>query len=193
VKTVATTETERELRQLETELKRLEAEYNMFFAGRLARPPLKARSRVQALVKQYDRTSLQNYGDRFRFQTLQSRFAALADLWDRGLRAREEGRPGPFGRKPAAGAAGRTSSDERVLCVIALRDPRQDGDRLRRLHESLNQARGEVGENPMPLQQFAQLIDEELARVNASGDVEVSFRIAVKNGRAHITADAVEG
>ena len=28
--------------------------------------------------------------DRFRFQTLQSRYAAFVDLWDRGLRAREE-------------------------------------------------------------------------------------------------------
>ena len=41
----------RELTTLEAELKRLEAEYNMFFAGRLPRPPWETRGRVQALVK----------------------------------------------------------------------------------------------------------------------------------------------
>ena len=46
-----------------------------------------------AIVKKFDRSYIQNYGDRFRFQTLQSRYATFIDLWDRGLKAREEGRP----------------------------------------------------------------------------------------------------
>ena len=90
------TEIERGLQILEAELKRLEAEYNMYFAGRLPRPPWETRNRVDAIIKQYDRAYIQNYGDRFRFLTLQARFSAFVDLWDRGLRAREEGRPGPF-------------------------------------------------------------------------------------------------
>ena len=98
------TELERELQILESELRRLEGEYNMYFAGRLPRPPWETRSRVEALVKKLDRSHIQNYGDRFRFSTMQSRFSAFIDLWDRGLRAREEGRPGPFARKPAAPA-----------------------------------------------------------------------------------------
>jgi hypothetical protein len=90
---------------LEAELKRLEAEYNMFFSGRLAKPPWETRSRVEALVKKIDRSYIQNYGDRFRFTTLQARYATFVDLWDRGMRAREEGRPGPFAqpRPPAKG------------------------------------------------------------------------------------------
>jgi hypothetical protein len=47
---------------------------------------------VVALVKQYDRAHFQNYGDRFRFSTLQARFAALTRLWDRTIREKEEGR-----------------------------------------------------------------------------------------------------
>ena len=60
-----------DLQRLETELKRLEVEYNMFFAGRLPKPPWDTRGRVEALVKQYDRAHIQNFGDRFRFQSLQ--------------------------------------------------------------------------------------------------------------------------
>src|SRR5829696_6772681 len=88
------------MQRLEADLKQLEAEYNMFFSGRLPKPPWETRARVEALVKQYDRGHITNTGDRFRFLTLQSRFATFIDLWDRGLRAREEGRPGPFA-KPA--------------------------------------------------------------------------------------------
>ena len=58
---------DRELALLEAELRRLEAEYNMFFSGRLPRPPWETRSAVQTIVKRIDRTAINNYGDRFRF------------------------------------------------------------------------------------------------------------------------------
>ena len=65
--------TQRDLDLLAADLKRLEAEYNMYFSGRLPRPPLETRSRVQAMVKRYDRGVSMSTGDRFRFETLQSR------------------------------------------------------------------------------------------------------------------------
>ena len=102
---------DRDLALLDGELRRLEAEYNMFFAGRLPRPPWETRSRVDGLVKQLDRTHISNTGARFRFTTLQARYTAFIALWDKALRAREEGRAGPFaqpqpapgGRSPRAG------------------------------------------------------------------------------------------
>jgi hypothetical protein len=112
-----------ELTVLETELRRLEAEYNMYFAGRLPRPPWETRSRVEAMVKRLDRTHIGNYGARFRFTTLQSRCAAFLDLWDRALRAREEGRPGPFTQSPAAGASLRP--DERGAARGMKRKPEE--------------------------------------------------------------------
>lgn len=69
----------------------------MYFAGRLRTPPWDTRRRVEDLVKQFDRAYIPNYGERFRFSTLQARAAKLAELWDRGMRAREEGRGGPLG------------------------------------------------------------------------------------------------
>src|ERR671936_44560 len=94
------TDIQKDLQLLEAELKRLEAEYNMFFAGRLPRPPWETRGRVEALFKRWDRGLIQTAGDRFRFEMLQSRYQTFADLWDRGLKAREEGRPGPFAQPP---------------------------------------------------------------------------------------------
>ena len=46
------TDTQRDLQLLAADLKRLEAEYNMFFAGRLPRPPWETRGRVEALQAQ---------------------------------------------------------------------------------------------------------------------------------------------
>jgi hypothetical protein len=98
----STPDTGRRIERLEAELKRLEAEYNMYFAGRLPRPPFETRTRLAALMKQMDREHLTNYAERFRFNTLQTRYSRFIDLWDRGLRAREEGRSGPFAQPKAA-------------------------------------------------------------------------------------------
>src|SRR5262245_26730286 len=95
---------DRDLAALEAELKRLEIEFDQLFAGRRPRPPLDTRARVQSMVRRLDQTQFSNYGDRFRFSTLQSRVAKSLELWDRGLRAREEGRAGPEGGQ-APGAA----------------------------------------------------------------------------------------
>ena len=126
--------TEHDLQRLETELKRLEQEYNLFFAGRLPKPPWDTRARVEVLVKQYDSAHIQNFGDRFRFQSLQSRFNAFVVLWDRGLRAREEGRPGPFPVRHPDRPADPIRPKDRILSVTTFQDPLREMDRLRELY-----------------------------------------------------------
>ena len=59
---MAPSETERDLQRLAVELRQLEAEYNMYFAGRLPKPPWETRSRVDALIKQYDRAYILQTG-----------------------------------------------------------------------------------------------------------------------------------
>ena len=59
---------------LEAEIRRLEAEFNMFFAGRLPRPPWETRAKVNALVKKHDQSFIRNTADRFRFESLQNRY-----------------------------------------------------------------------------------------------------------------------
>jgi hypothetical protein len=188
------TEIERGLQQIEVDLKRLEAEYNMYFAGRLPKPPWETRSRVEALVKKYDRSYIQNYGDRFRFQTLQSRYAAFIDLWDRGLRAREEGRPGPFAHKPRAAKEPEAKKPEdHILYVAAFHDPLREMDKLHELYQSLAEARREVGEDNVPFHKFADLVKNQVKKLKSSGSPEVAFRVAVKDGKVNFTARALRG
>jgi hypothetical protein len=162
-------ETERELQRLEAGLKQLEAEYNMFFAGRLPKPPWETRSRVEAIVKQMDRAYIQNTGDRFRFHTLQSRYATFIDLWDRGLRAREEGH------------------------VASFSDPLREMDKLHDLYDSLVEARRTVGEEAVPFHKFAELVKTQVTKLKSGGNPEVAFRVAVKDGKVNFTARAMKG
>jgi hypothetical protein len=190
---VPPTSIDKDLTRLEAELKQLEAEYNMFFSGRLPKPPAETRARVTAMVKQYDRAYIPNTGDRFRFHTLQSRFATFLDLWDRGQRAREEGRPGPFPQQRPKEPEEKKGPEDRILHVASFHDPVREIDKLTDLYESLAEARREVGEEQVPFHKFAELVKGQVKKLRDSGTPEVAFRVAVKNGKVSFTARALKG
>jgi hypothetical protein len=180
---------QRDLQALAADLKQLEAEYNMFFAGRLPRPPWETRARVEALIKRWDRGLIETSVDRFRFQTLQARFNAFVDLWDRGLRAREEGRPGPFAPPPpkAAAAAKREEPKTKVLYVTALSDPMREIDKVHSLYQSLMEARREAGEEAVPFHRFAALVKDQVSKLRSGGTSSVAFRVAMAEGKVTFT------
>jgi hypothetical protein len=184
---------DRDLTRLEADLKQLEAEYNMFFSGRLPKPPWDTRARVEAEVKKIDRGHIPNTGDRFRFSTLQSRYATFIDLWDRGLRAREEGRPGPFAQKPSSIEPVKRGPENRILHVSSFKDPVREIDKLTDLYESLAEARREVGEDAPPFHKFAELVKTQVKKLRDGGSPEVAFRVAVKDGKVNFTARGLKG
>jgi hypothetical protein len=189
---VPPTEIEQELTRLEGELKRLEAEYNMFFAGRLPKPPWETRTRVDGIVKALDRRSITNTGLRFRFEMLQSRYAKFIDLWDRGLRAREEGRSGPF-PQPVANRAERAPDEgPRVVHTASFSNPGEEGGKLETLYNSLAAARREVGAAQVPFHKFAEVVKSQVEKLKAAGNNEVAFRVAVKDGKVNFTARPVK-
>ncbi len=179
---------QRDLDVLASDLKRLEGEYNMFFAGRLPRPPWETRNRVQAMIKRYDRGVSMGTGDRFRFDALQSRFQSLLDLWDRGLRSREEGRAGPFAQPlPKVPASRRKDPSGKVLNVTAFTDPVHEMDKLHTLYDSLMDARKQHGEEVVPFHKFAALVKNQVTKLRDEGNSEVAFRVAVKDGKVAFT------
>ena len=187
-------EIQRELQVLESDLRKLEGEYNMYFAGRLPRPPWETRSRVEAMIKRLDRSAIQNYGDRFRFTTLQSRFAAFIDLWDRGLRSREEGRPGRFGQqKPVETKKAPASAEDKVLLVASFKDPLKEMDKLQDLYATLRDAREQLGEQNIPFHKFTELVKAQVSKLKKDGAPEVAFRVSLKDGKLNFTARGLKG
>jgi hypothetical protein len=149
---------------------------------------------VEALVKRWDRGVIDTSAERFRFQTLQARFVAFVDLWDRGQRAREEGRPGPFAHPPPKEVGTRQEEPEsRVLHVTAFRDPMREIDKLHSLYDSLMDARRLVGEESVPFHRFAALVKDQVAKLRDSGSPEVAFRVAMKDGKVNFTVRGLKG
>jgi hypothetical protein len=190
---------ERELQGLEVELRKLEAEYNMYFAGRLPRPPWESRKRVDQMVRRIDRLYISNYGHRFKFNTLQGRFSSFVDLWDRALKAREEGRPGPFSqpRPAAAPPPGDVKKErpagDRVVGVASFKDPMNEMEKVRALYDSLTEARRQSGQDAIPFQKFADLVKTQVSAMKEKGSPEVAFRVAVKDGKVAFTARGLKG
>lgn len=205
---------DRELMALEAELKRLEAEYNMFFAGRAPKLPWEQRKRLDAMMKRFDRMHIQNTGDRFRFQTIQSRWAAFSELWERQLKMQEQGRlhvrggrghgapapaaagkPAPAQAGPAKDKASKESSRptpagrEVPVASATLSDPVGQEDRVKGLYKQLAAARQEAGEKPIEYDRFAALVRAQVDKHGAGGR-EVAFRVDVKDGKVKLTAKA---
>jgi hypothetical protein len=188
------TDLQKDLMALTADLKRLEAEYNMFFAGRLPRPPWETRGRVEAMIKRMDRGRISSTADRFRFEMLQSRFQTMVDVWDRGQRAREEGRPGPFAAPPPKKVPSRPDpADSKVLHVTALKDPMREMDKVHALYDSLMDARRQLGEDVVPFHRFASLVKDQVTKLRESGTSEVAFRVALKDGKVNFTVRGLKG
>jgi hypothetical protein len=187
------TDVQKDLLALAAGLKQLEAEYNMFFSGRQPRPPWETRNRVAALVKKWDRGYIQSAVDRFQFDTLQRRFQTFVELWDRGLRSREEGRAGPFAHPPPKEIRKEKAPDTKVVHVTAFQDPMREMDKLHSLYDSLMDARREAGDEVVPFHRFAALVKDQVAKVKSTGAPEVAFRVAVIDGKVNFTVRGAKG
>jgi hypothetical protein len=149
------------------------------------------------MMKRFDRMHIQNTGDRFRFQTIQSRWAAFTELWERQLNARETGRrpgwgrpgapPAPPPRPPAAAGPGRQLPRDEVVAVASISDPGTQGDRVQQLYEQLSRARREIGEKPIEYSRFAELVQAQVKKLGGAGR-EVAFSVAMKEGKVTLTA-----
>jgi hypothetical protein len=188
---VTLTDIERDLARLEVDLKQLETEYTMYFAGRLPRPPWNTRAKVEAAVKKIDRSPLLNTALRFRFTTVQSRYAAFIDLWERGQRAREEGRSAAFVRLPADPREQTDDPNEfGVVHATSLRDPELETEKLDSLYRSLATARREAGAVDVSFDRFEAIVRSHMEKMKAEGCDQVAFRVAVKDGKVRLTARA---
>jgi hypothetical protein len=192
---------ERDLRLLESTIHQLESQYNMFFAGSLPKPPLEARSRVEALFRRYDRTYIQSYADRFRLGALQTRFTRFCELWDRGIRAREEGRPGPFqhlrrddlpdGARSAPAPPDAPSAPAEHAVRVSLGREADLAAKIEGLYAALVEARHAAGSrDELPFDRFTDLVQGQIARLRKAGSREVVFRVATQDGKVSFTARA---
>jgi hypothetical protein len=166
------------MERMEGSLAALKHEYDLFFLGRRRGEPMKERKELETRLLALSRRSVVNNADQLRFNNLQGRYWAFANLWTRTVRDLEEGRT----RRDAGGAIAR-SEVERKSPI--------DPEHLDRAAEALLEARRSCGlaGDPSELPSLREALLARATEISASsGGKMVEFRVSVEEGKPKVKA-----
>jgi len=83
--------TAEELNVLDTQLRRLKIEYEIYFSNPKKKPPTDIEWKVVALLRKFSDGGRMNFSQRYRYNEMAQRYAIYSDLWRKKSRIREEG------------------------------------------------------------------------------------------------------
>lgn len=186
---------DRELQVLEEAIRKLNAEYDAFLYGAAAKPPLENRKRLEQMIRQLTASESDSAADRYRFTTLQGRYNALCERWDRLQSEKEAGRrPGLYGRFRPTGESSteKPSSppNTRAAASVEQEDPAAR-DRDRELYERYISAKKTHGENVKGYDfgSFVESLKREREKLQQHlGSVEIEFDVTQRDGRVKLVA-----
>jgi hypothetical protein len=172
-------------------LRRLKIEYHIFFNGNRKKPPDDLRLRLERLVKKLSESCDMSASQRFRFNTLITRFYVYRDLWRRTMLIKEMG--GDI--KPAAAlpeTAPLTAKPPVTAVRITISDPKAEEQKIRQLYNELLRIKGgETKESPLSYQQFAKYIAAQTQSIRERHNCSaVAFAIALEEDAIRFTAVA---
>ena len=176
-----------QISQLEDNLRRLKIEYDIYFNGASPRPPSDTHWRVDTLVKRLSDGSHLTFAQRFRFTGLAQRYALYNQMWQRGVRSKEEG--------PRRTAAALRDEKKRAPAFqIQWKDPSSEPDKVDQLYEALVAAKKKLGENTDGIAQdafkrFVQQKTDQLKRDFHCQQVE--YVVEVEEGQVKLRAKGV--
>lgn len=177
-----------ELDLLDSSLRRLKIEYDVYFGGGSKKPPNDTLWRVNNLLKKFNDSPKLNYAQRFRFNAISQKYAIFNDLWRQKLKIKEEGYRRP--QDAVLGITGlRTEAEhqaERELhaagaAKIACSDVDQDMVAVRALYDRMMTEKKKVGEAAgAPFESFATFLrkkTEQIRREFKCDAVEYSLEV----------------
>jgi hypothetical protein len=181
-----------DLENLEEGLRRLKVEYHIFFNGNRKKPPDDIRMRVEKLIKKLSDCSDLSVTQRFRFNTLITRFYVYRDLWRRTLVERE------MGSEPKAEAAtGNLHSLQHAKTPmepirVSLSDPKGEEEKIHQLYDALLGIRRADGQElSVSYTQFAKYVTTQTQAIQKKyGCSRVAFTVALEEDAIRFTAAA---
>jgi hypothetical protein len=178
---------EADMARLDTMLRQLKVQYDMFFAGSLKRQPLELRGEAEKIIRRYANASIQKYAQRFHLGTLISRYNSLAELWGKTMRSREEGEwhgaPAPEASEP----------QETLVARCRIRDAKEQAEQLKPLYERYVAARRACGgdTSELPFDKFLRGIARQTRTLQERGECgEIELRVVVADHRVELRARA---
>ncbi len=197
---------DRELQRLEDALRSLNAQYDAFLYGSSAKPPVEVRRRIGADIRRLNTTEPESPAERYRFSTLQARYNALSERWDRLQSEKEAGRrPGIYGHFTRLGSGApetppmrakvvgqpTTRANERAPVSVKEEVAPSGSGRERELFERYIEARKAQGEDVTGLEfgQFAERLAREREKLKDQfGGAEIEFEVAERDGKVRLVA-----
>jgi hypothetical protein len=179
-----------QLSRLEDDIRRLKVEFDIFFNGASKRPPYDTKGRVETLLKRLADDRTLSFAQRYRYNSLTSRYTAFRDLWRRTMQGREEGRdPASAARANAKQDAAQSFAQTTFVCHDATRDV----ETVKRIYGALVEAKKICGESvdDFSFPRFHRLIATKAETLKESlGCERVSFSIDVERGHVSFKAKA---
>jgi hypothetical protein len=196
-----------ELNVLETQLRRLKIEYEIFFSNPQKRPPTDVEWKVLTLLRKFSDGGRMSFSQRFRYNEIAQRYAVYSDLWRKKARIREEGYRRPqdallsvqgvrieeheaahktYGVRNVSGGATGDKSPFVVHCA----EPQAESEQVEKLFQALSEAKKKTGEQVSgSLDSFKSFVEKKTQEIRKQhGCPRVEYSVEVKDGKVKLRA-----
>jgi hypothetical protein len=207
--------TDEELTVLETQLRRLKIEYEVYFSNPTKRPPTDVEWKVLSLLRKFSDGGRMSFSQRFRYNEMAQRYAIYSDLWRKKSRIREEGYRRPqdallsvqgvraeeehkplhnpvYGLSHAATAAAAAPAATPQPITLHSTVDKPEREQVEQLYNTLVAAKKKAGENVSgsldSFSTFVQKKTDEIRKKFQCQDVEFSVELA--DGHVKLKAKA---
>lgn len=196
-----------ELVLLDSSLRRLKIEYEIFFNNPTKRPPTDIEWKVLSLLRKFSDGGKMSFSQRYRYNEMAQRYAIYSDLWRKKSRIREEGYRRPQDallsvqgvREAEHEAAHRVygvghanASPEEKPFAIECSDVHTEREKVETLFQALSEAKQKAGE-PVSgsLDSFASFVQKKTSQIRKEyGCHSVEYTVEMQDGHVRLKAKA---
>jgi len=193
-----------ELNQLDTLLRRLKIEYEVYFNNPSKRPPADLEWKAVALLRKHSDGGRMNFSQRFRYNEMAQRYAIYSDLWRKKSRIREEGYRRPQDallsvqgvrsaeehapQRPTVYGVAKNSSGFTIECS----DADSQTEQVERLYNALVAAKKKSGEAVTGnLSSFSSFVRNKTSQIRKQYACEaVEYSVELQDGQVKLKAKA---
>ena len=209
-----------ELTHLESQLRRLKIEYEVYFSNPTKKPPTDVEWKVLSLLRKFSDGGRLTFSQRFRYNEMAQRYAIYSDLWRKKGRIREEGyrrpqdallsvqgvrpvegvepetRPvyglGHAGDAAAATAVAPSARAQEKPLTVQCSDPAAERDQVEKLYVALTEAKKKSGESVAGnLDSFASFVQKKTAQIRQENNcLAVEYSVEMQDGQVKLKARA---
>jgi len=205
--------TDEELNLLDSQLRRLKIEYEIFFSNPTKRPPTDVEWKVLSLLRKFSDGGRMNFSQRYRYNEMAQRYALYSDLWRKKSRIREEGYRRPqdallsvqgvrvaeeehkphhpvYGVSQAAAAAGSGAISAPHFTLHSV--DQGEREQVERLYNTLVAAKKKAGENVTgSIDSFTTFVQKKTEQIRKQyGCQGVEYSVELADGHVKLKAKA---